>query len=41
MYSNKENVNILTALLVRHGVWKYEYAKCIDEKKIKEEWCEE
>jgi hypothetical protein len=31
----------VTSLLVRHGIWKDEYAKCIDEKKIKEEWEDE
>ena len=28
-------------LLVRHGMWKDEYAKCIDVKKINEEWGDE
>ena len=31
----------VVSLLVRHGIWKDEYAKCIDEKKIKEEWEDE
>ena len=32
--------NVVT-LLERHGMWKSEYAKCIDVKKIKEEWGDE
>lgn len=31
----------VVTLLERHGMWKDEYAKCIDVKKIKEEWGDE
>lgn len=31
----------VVSLLTKFGMWKDEYAKCIDVKKIKEEWCEE
>jgi hypothetical protein len=31
----------VVSLLTKSGMWKDEYAKCIDVKKIKEEWDEE
>lgn len=31
----------VVTLLERHGMWKDEFAKCIDVKKIKEEWGDE
>ena len=36
-----ESICHVVSLLERHGMWKKEYAKCIDVKKIKEEWDEE
>ena len=36
-----EAVCTVVSLLERHGMWKQEYAKSIDEKKIKEDWGDE
>ena len=36
-----EAICTVVSLLTKFGMWKYEYAKCIDVKKIKEEWGDE
>ena len=36
-----ESICHVVSLLERHGMWKKEYAKCIDVKKIKEDWGDE
>ena len=36
-----EAICAVVSLLMRHGMWKQEYGKCIDVKKIKDEWGDE